>query len=279
MKKVGIIIDSFSSLTLEDVSREGYYFLPLQVVIDGKTYLDGYEDRLQILQMLEKSQSCQSSLPRIDIIQETIKQASEECEQVYYIGLSEGLSSTASYFKTFAADYPNVHFIDNHFSGIQFYPVAKKIVELANEGVTPEIIISNVKTLSDKSATLIVPADVSYMVRGGRLKGAKKFILNTLGIIPILSYTSEGTVESIGLKRTIKGAITKAIDKIVEFAHEIPNPDFNLTLGNDDKINEELIRQLQERNIPISVSTLASSVVAVHTGPKAFSINVMPKID
>ncbi|UWV94130.1 DegV family protein [Mycoplasmopsis cynos] len=61
MRKLGIIIDPFSRLNEQKANELGYKFLPLQVEIDGKTYLDGTDDRLEILKMIDKSERVLSS--------------------------------------------------------------------------------------------------------------------------------------------------------------------------------------------------------------------------
>ncbi|QGZ97529.1 DegV family EDD domain-containing protein [Mycoplasma sp. NEAQ87857] len=278
MKKLGIIIDSFSGLTKEEANQQGFLFLPLQVEIDGVVYEDGIADHVEILKKLATANSFLSSLPKLETIEKVLQEALKDFDDVLYIGLSENLSSTSKYVKSFAKDYNNVYVVDNHFSGTQFVEVANHALKLYQNDTPIADIIKNIEYISNQSLTLLVPIKLDYMIKGGRLTGVKKFIMSAISMIPILSYLPNGTVSPIALKRTINGAISKTIAKVLEFCDEIGESTINLIHGIDEKVNNLVKQALKQNNITIQNTSTTSSVVAIHTGPEAFCINVMPKL-
>ncbi|VEU70356.1 DegV family protein [Mycoplasmopsis glycophila] len=282
MKKLGIIIDSFSGLTVEEANQLGFYFLPLQVEIDGQKYQDGKDDHLSILLKLQSAKSFFSSLPVLDTIEKTVQEASEKYDDVIVLTLHENLSSTNKYLKTFAAEKANVHVIDNHFSGIQFVNVAlfaRKNYEEKNMPI--DKLIKSIAEINQDSLTLLVPKNLDYMIKGGRLTGVKKLILSTISMVPLLNYDIEGKVSVLGLKRTLKGVIGKLFDKTNDFIiqNNLTQVEFNWMHGIDEEVNNLVKKIASEKAIAFKHEQLTSSVVAVHTGPEAFSVTVMPKLE
>lgn len=130
MRKLGIIIDPFSCLNEQKANELGYKFLPLQVEIDGKTYLDGTDDRLEILKMIDKSERVLSSLPKLETIQRVVNEASKEYSDVIYLGISSNLSGTAGAIRTMATELGNVYIMENHLIGDQITRTAEYLKNL-----------------------------------------------------------------------------------------------------------------------------------------------------
>ncbi|WP_426461617.1 DegV family protein [Mycoplasma hafezii] len=279
MKKLGIIIDSFSGLTEEQATKLGFKFLPLQVEIDGKVYEDGVADHLEVLHKLAQAKTFLSSLPKIESIERTVKEAASEFENVLVITLNDSLSSTSRFIRNFAENYSNIHVISNHFSGIQVLNVAKYALRLAESGETVPNIIAQIEKINQDSYTLLVPKNMDYMIKGGRLTGIKKFIMTKITMVPVLAYDVNGQVAPVALKRTLKGAINKCVTKAKEYGETIKNPDFNWMHGIDAEINELVLQDAAANGITLTNEQNTSSVIAIHTGPEAFSITVMPKLD
>ncbi|MHA3795729.1 DegV family protein [Mycoplasma sp. VS276A1] len=280
MKKLGIILDSFSGLYQEEAEKAGFKFIPLQVDLDGIVYQDGLEDKTKVLEVLSKANSFKSSSPKLEIINKIVQEASEEFDEVIYLGIHPSLSSTSSHVRTVASDYKNVYIFENHWSGIQLYNAARYALKLHNQGLGMEEIFKLLTDVDNASATYLVPFDMKYMIQGGRLHGVKKFIMTKISLIPILEYTSDGKVTPVFLKRTKKGAIEKAVEKAYNFPDDgVENYEFNWMHGIDTEINEEVKKQCAELDINLAHEQITSSVIAIHTGPEAFAITVMPKLN
>ncbi|WLP85912.1 DegV family protein [Mycoplasma seminis] len=279
MKKLGIILDSFSGLYQEDAIKEGFEFIPLQVDIDNVVYQDGLVDKVEVLEKLKNATSFKSSSPRLEVINTIVKEASEKYDDVIYFGIHPALSSTSSHVRTVANDFPNVKVFENHWSGIQLVIAAKYALKLYNEGLNLFEIFTQLEVINKESATYLVPFDMKYMIQGGRLNGVKKFIMSKIKMLPILEYDVHGKVTPVFLKRTPQGAISKAIEKAAYFPEDASKYQFNYMHGIDAEINNEVEKQLAEYDIKLQHTQITSSVIAIHTGPEAFAITVMPKLE
>ncbi|MFV8401286.1 DegV family protein [Mycoplasma sp. 005V] len=280
MKKLGIILDSFSGLYQEEAEKAGFKFIPLQVDLDGTLYQDGLADKMTVLEKLSTANSFKSSSPKLEIINTIVQQASEEFDEVIYFGIHPGLSSTSSHVRTVANDYKNVYVFENHWSGIQLVNAAKYALKLYKDGLSMKEIFDLLQKINDSSATYLVPFDMKYMIQGGRLHGVKKFIMTKISLIPILEYTTDGKVSPVFLKRTINGAIAKAIEKAYFYqeGEDLANYEFNWMHGIDLNVNAEVVKQCAELDLKLAHEQITSSVIAIHTGPQAFAITVMPKL-
>ncbi|QNM93884.1 DegV family protein [Mycoplasma sp. Pen4] len=279
MKKLGIIIDSFSGYTEKQAKEEGFKFLPLQVEIDGVVYQDGIDNHKEILEKLSSSTNFKSSSPRLEIINEVVRQAAEEFEEVIFLGISSKLSSTSNHVRTVASDFKNVFVFENHFSGIQLINAAKYARRLYEEdGLSMREVFELLEKLNSESATFLVPKTLNYMIKGGRLTGIKKFLMSKISMLPVLEYSVDGSVSSTGLKRTVPGAVAKAVEKACYFTEDIDKYEFNWMHGIDKEINEMVLENANSFDISFNTEQITSSVIAIHTGPEAFAVTVMPKL-
>lgn len=73
MKKLGIIIDSFSSLSKKEAQDLGFEFLSLQLEADGKLYQDGILDAKEMLETVRDAKVVATSLPTLESMENAIK--------------------------------------------------------------------------------------------------------------------------------------------------------------------------------------------------------------
>lgn len=283
MKKLGIIVDSFSGLTQEQANEKGYSFLPLRIEIDGVFYEDGKEiDSQDLLKKLTTEAKVKTSLPNYNLIVQTIEETSNEYDDVIYLGVSKELSNTFSQFISVASEKNNVYAMENHLFGNQIIRVVEYFKKLYENGASINELYSKLNDINETSRTFIVPKNLQFIVNGGRLSGLKKFILSYLKMFPILSYDLEGKVKSISIKKTFKQAVYKAFDLVNDFIEEIKsyNKEVNvyvdLVAGIDNEVNnfitsDEFIKPTSKINTPASI--------AAHTGPEAFAVSVMLELD
>ncbi|WP_041593874.1 DegV family protein [Mycoplasmopsis cynos] len=285
MRKLGIIIDPFSCLNEQKANELGYKFLPLQVEIDGKTYLDGTDDRLEILKMIDKSERVLSSLPKLETIQRVVNEASKEYSDVIYLGISSNLSGTAGAIRTMATELGNVYIMENHLIGDQITRTAEYLKNLyENHNYTIDQLYEELNWINESVMNLIVPEKIDYMIKGGRLSGLKKFVLTKISMLPILSYEEDGSVKPKHLKRSVSKAVSKAIESIVEFCqskaeHIDKDSKQKFVITFIHGIHEEINNMIyQNQYFKPTSEFLTPSVIAVHTGPEAIALGVMPEL-
>ncbi|ATO30922.1 fatty acid-binding protein DegV [Mycoplasmopsis bovirhinis] len=284
MKKLGIILDAFSCLTKEQADNLGYYFLPLQVEIDGVTYLDGIDDRKELLEKIAKAQKTLTSLPKLETIEQVLTQASKENDAVIFLGISSKLSATANTVRSLGSELGNIHVMENHLIGDQITQTANYLKHLyETKNYTINQLYEELTWINESAITYIVPENVDHMIKGGRLSSFKKFVLTKIPMLPILSYEEDGSVKLSSLKRNLSKAIQKTIEHIVEFCDEQSTKfkDSKFVITFIHGIKQELIDIVHNNKYfkinPKSIF-LTPSVIAVHTGPEAIALGVMPEL-
>lgn len=279
MEKLGIIIDSFVGITKDEATEKGYGYMALQIDIDGQLYEDGYQSFTDLLEKIKNGDKLLTSLSNVEKMEKTIEEFANKHENVLILGISKHLSSNGVQAELIAKKYNNVFFIENRLSGFQIIEVSKHAQKMYNHGVTINRIVELVEDISQKSLTFIIPKTLDYMIKGGRLTGAKKFIMTKIKMIPILKY--DGHVSAASLKRTTDGAVAKVFEKLIKFiggASQIKHHMFGLIRGLDNKFYEEVINNAVKSKISLEFEQWTPSSVAVHCGPEAVSLSVMPRL-
>ncbi|MGP1451492.1 MAG: DegV family protein [Metamycoplasmataceae bacterium] len=284
MKKLGIILDSFSCIDKKTADEYEIGFLPLQSIIDNKTYLDGVDISYEeLINQIEGAKEIRTSLPILSHIEETIESMSKKYEHVIYLGINENLSSSTTTASAIAKNYPNLHIVQNNFCGKMFLDIALYIQNFYEVNNDINLTLKELDKYIKQTTIFITPFSSEYLVRGGRMKGLKKFLisgLQKLRIFPIVKY--EGKVSFAGLATSKQHSINKIIQKILLFIggkENIDKYDFRLIHGTDET-NNNIAREIaQKNNINFTSEDFSSGIIAIHTGPRALAIGVSLKIN
>lgn len=282
-KKLGILLDSFPGVSKKEIEANGFRMIPLQFSIDGKDYVDDGEqfNNEQLYELVKNSNEARTSLPSPAVIEEAVETMSEEYENVIALLVSEKLSSTYQTTKTFASGKKNFHVINNWFCGDQALEMGKFLVKKAEEGASIEDLIKYIEAAKKKSLNYLIPKSLTALIKGGRLTGVKKLILNSLGLVPLLKVDETG-INADGVKRTLKGSFDKVIEKLIDFiggSDKIQDFEFKFIYAGEPTVLETGLNCLEKANIKINKVNWASATVMIHTGHDCSSIAVWPKLE
>lgn len=278
MKKLGIILDSFSGRTEEQVKANGWEFLPQSIILDGEMFRDGKDIVLERdYEKVYAANDVKTSMPAIGSVVETFERMSKEYENVIYLPMNKGMSSTYSTGAAAAQEFKNVHVIANRYCGTTIIDIAKRLEKLAEQGKSIEDIISYAKLQSDLTYTYVVPKEISGLIKSGRVHGVKKMILEKAKLVPLL-YVSDDGFKVDGLKRnfqkTIKESWEKIIDQIGE--KEIPNYNFEVIFVGDQESLDMALVAAKELGIEASY-VWANCPVGAYSGKSAVAVNAWKK--
>ncbi|MBZ4195507.1 DegV family protein [Mycoplasma sp. U97] len=287
-KKLGFVFDSFSSKTPEFMEENNYGYFPFRTDIDGEIFTDfgGYEQK-HVLEKIKNSKVAKSSLPNLELMSEVIKQKSKEFDDVLVFCISSALSSTYQQVVKIASEYPNVYVYDNSWAGEQYFDVVDYITKYyeANNGDMKSV-IKKLDEIMEKSIIYVFPPSVDYVIKGGRVSSFKKFLLRGIKLIGLNPYVKfyKNEASTGGIGRTQKGALNKMIDKMITFGSEYSKEfdpkkfKFHIFQGCNDILVENVKNILSKHNIAPKLSGFIPSAVAVHTGPEAVCITMLPDL-
>lgn len=284
MKKIAVVISSFSGKLDDEVKNNGMYSLPLQLTIEKEEWLEGFytqETKNDIVKKFISTNNYGTSLPPLGLMIEQMKGLSEKYDQVLYIPLSSELSGTCNALKNNAKHYKNIEVFDNHFSGSALFHVGLECKRLyEEENKTIEELLDFLRDFDDKTLGYIIPKGTEALVKSGRLKGAGKLLVSSMKLSIMILVSS--VVKSGGVTRTKKSATTKVVDKIINFMKQknltVDDVEFTIIYNYDNEIPDLYTNALNEKGIKVTYKEESSIATLMHTGYGAAYLGINPKI-
>lgn len=284
--KVRVATDSGSGLSEKDCQALDIDFLPLQVNMDDKSYLDGVNLTVDALyDAIENGAMPGTSLPPLGMVEDLLTEYEEQSvTDLVLITLSNGLSSTNSTVSAAARAHGiKVHTLDLFTTlSIEWY-TAMAASQLARAGVAPEEIIRRLKEAIALSRGYLIPEDLDHLAKGGRLTPAAAKLAGLLKIKPILevSVNTEGKVGTWDKVRTMHKAIKKAAGEIGRQLEDGKEYEFFVLDARNEEGALQAVESLKEEagdSIHITRHPMFA-VIAAHTGVGAVGLQFIPKIE
>lgn len=282
-KKIAVVISSFSGYLKEEIDKyDNIFITPLQLFIDSEQWFEGFyskNESYEIVEKFRKSDDFKTSLAPLTIIEEQMKELSNNYDCIIYLPINSSISSSYNSILNVSKNFKNIYVFDNKFNGETFLIVAKEIISRYKNDHTIDEILEFLKWYNDRIIGYIIPYELKTFVKSGRLKGIKKTILSSLKIKTIIEV--DKNIKNIALARTTKTAANKVILKINEFIQKLKmeTKDFLFqTIYTFDKeiksIFEEMVEKFFKRKIDIVKE--ASLATLLHTGWGAAYLGVIP---
>lgn len=216
MSKIAVLTDSGSGLSQEEAQAKGIYLIPLLVLIDGKSYLDGVDIKINdVYQALSDRKYPKTSTPMYMTIENLLRDIkSEGYESVIALPLSAGLSSTHQSIRLAGDEVGiDVHFVDVYSTCMIQKHVAVLAKQMVDQGLTIEQIQKNLEIVIHNADTLILPNDLDHLKVGGRLTPLAASLAEMFKIRPILQLNknTKGKIDVFSKVRTERKALEEAV--------------------------------------------------------------------
>ena len=287
MSKVAVMTDSNSGITQSQAKELGITVVPMPFYIDGKLY---YEDidltQEDFYRMLEKGGDISTSMPAVGDLIDRWEALLKEYDEIVYIPMSSGLSSSCATAKALAQDYEGkVFVVDNQRISVTMKQTVFEAMKMAEHGKTAAEIRDILEATKFESTIYIMVDTLTYLKKGGRITPAAAALGTLLKLKPVLQIRGE-KLDAFAKARTIKQAKQIMLDAIkTDMDQVLHDPD-----GKHTKIamahthNEEAIMQFKEEaqaiwpDHDIMVDPLSLSVTC-HIGPGALAITCTKMLD
>ena len=209
----------------------------------------------------------------------------EEYDEVVYIPLSSGLSSSCDTAIMLAEDYDGkVQVVNNQRISVTMKLSVFDAKTLADAGKSATEIKEILEAMKFESTIYIMVDTLEYLKKGGRITPAAAAIGSLLKIKPVLQIRGE-KLDSFAKARTVKQAKQIMMDAIAqdmkEVLHDPTGEDTIIAMAHTQ--NEEEIAKFKEEveeRFPghdIIVDPL-SLVVSSHIGPGALAVTCTKKL-
>ena len=287
-KRVAVLTDSNSGITQKAAAELGISVLPMPFYINDELY---YEDitltQEDFYKHLQEDAEIHTSMPVVGEVLDRWDCLLKEYDEVVYIPMSSGLSSSCATARTLADDYDGrVQVVDNQRISVTQRQSVLDAVALAQQGYDAAAIKEYLeKTRYDSSIYIYVPT-LKYLKKGGRVTPAAAALGTLLRIKPVLQIQGQ-KLDAFAKCRTVKASKTtmlKAIEDDIRDRFQLEGqPDqywiSGAYSGARDEEVEQWVSEIREvyPGKEIIMQPLSLSV-SCQIGPGALAITVSKKL-
>ncbi|MDT4991635.1 MAG: fatty acid kinase fatty acid binding subunit [Actinoplanes sp.] len=269
---VAVVTDSTACLPVELSGRYDLTVVPLTVVINGDSGLEGSEIApAEVARALGgRRWDVSTSRPAPEQFVEAYRKLLEAgADGVVSVHLSAGLSGTVEAAQLAAVAFgPQVQVVDSRTTGMGLGFAALAAGRAAGEGVDLAAVRATAVEHAGRVSTLFYVDTLEFLRRGGRIGAASALLGTALSVKPIL-HVVDGRIVVRDKVRTAGRALTRLVDLSVEASgdgevdiavHHLGAPDRAAALA--DAVSMRLGDRLRDCYI-----TEIGAVVAAHVGP------------
>lgn len=272
-KKVVILTDSACDLPQSYLDENNVDFISFHVNLKEKTFLDRVD--LTTKDMFKKIDQAKeitktAAISPAEYADFFRKYTAEN--DVVYIGLASGFSSSNNSAKLAAEEFDNVYVVDSQNLSAGIGLLVNKAVKFRNEGYSAKEIFDKVNELVPLVRVQFVIDTLKYLHMGGRCSGVSKFFGTALKLKPIIRVLDNKMVvakKPIGYNRGLQallGYLEQDKDNIDEDMMTITHC---LADKDAEYLKNEIPNIVNHNNL---METHAGCVISTHCGPRCIGI-------
>ena len=277
--KTAIATDTNSGMSVSEGRQRGIFVLPMPVIIDGRTYLEGENvSYSEVFQAMAENKSVSTSQPSPGDVHDLWRQIlNQGYDEIVYIPMSSGLSSSYHTAACLAEDFGGtVRVVDNHRISLTLYESILDAKEMADHGLDAETIQKRLEEKAYNTTIYITVDSIEHLKKSGRVTAAGAALAMFLRIRPVLTIQGE-RLDAFAKVRGILAAERRMLeatrqDLLAKFG-DCPK-DKILVGAAGTLVSQEDIKRWSDKikaafpGYPFLYHPLSCSI-ACHTGPNA----------
>ena len=281
MSRIAVITDSNSGINFEDAKELGIKVLPMPFLIDGKTYFEEISlSQEEFFEKLENDVDISTSQPSPESVMKIWDEALEEADEVVYIPMSSGLSSSCHTALMLADDYDGkVQVVDNQRISVTQRQSVLDAMELAKRGLTAVQIKEKLEKVKFESSIYIMLDTLKYLKKGGRITPAAAAVGSALRLKPVLTIQGE-KLDAYAIAKTKKQGVKKMLAAIEDDINKrfggtdhMENIHMEIAHTKNPEAAEDLKQQIIEKFGVTEVDLYPLSLsIACHIGPGSIAV-------
>lgn len=287
MAQFAVSTDSTCDLKSAYVQERDIWFVPLTFTMekDGtiEEYLDNFQDESEYVAFYEKVSA--GYFPRTAKLnydahmQHFTRLAKAGVKEVVHFMISSGLANTITITQQAADDmkkeYPDftVYAVDPLSATVGQGVLVELAADCRDKGMSAKETYEYLMEMRHHVQHCIVPNDLFYLKKGGRVSAMSAAFGTMLNIKPMLSFDVEGKLKVLEKCKGMK----KAFSRVVDHLNVAPFADFDgknfavIVHTNNEKGAEELAALVKERTGITPRITIMGPVIGSHVGPGSVS--------
>ncbi len=278
MGKVRIIADSTCDLTQDLIKQYDITIIPLNIVLDAKSYLDGFEiTPNEIYEWADRSNTTpKTAAPEMGYVIDKLKPMIDASEDIIFIGISEDMSVTCQTIRMAGEElaYRNIWVINSQNLSTGIGLQVLKAAEYAAQGMEASDIVLQIEVARNKVSASFVIDTLTYLHRGGRCSSVAALLGNALKLKPMIAVKNG----KMGVAKKYRGRQQLVVrsyikDQEQQLLQADPTRVFITHSGIDAEIELEAYEYLKSLNYFKEIHiTRAGGVISSHCGPNTLGI-------
>ncbi|MDJ1111871.1 MULTISPECIES: DegV family protein [Staphylococcaceae] len=276
MSKIKLIVDSTHDLPAQYLKDHGIVQVPLNIVMEGKTYLD--QEEITSDEYLEKlialKEIPKTSQPATGKFVEIYQKYIEEGYEILSLHMTHRLSGTIGSAQTAAGMVDGkVTVIDSGFIAQSYGFIIQNVAELIIKHKSMDEIVAAIENMKTQSKLFLVISQLDYLKKGGRISRGKGFIGGLMNLKPVAEVV-DGEIHVLQNVRTINSVVKLLTKEVKEMSEQYKY----LRIGISEAQANDLLTKVKsavepftDENISIHTTT---PIVSTHTGPGAIGLSV-----
>lgn len=280
--KIAILTDTNSGIGIEEAKSLSIHVMPMPFFIDGELYFEGINlTQEEFFVKQENGAEISTSMPSPADVMDKWEELLETHEQVLYLPMSSGLSSSCSTAESLSQDFEGrVFVIDNKRISVPLREAIYNAMDLVKRGFDGAEIKQILEEDGLNASVFISVSTLKYLKKGGRVTPAAAAIGTALNIKPVLKI-SGGKLDAFAKVRGMKQAEQKMFDALREELERFGPEDclVRAAYSGDPELGRQWIEKVaaafpeyEVYGDPLGLS------IACHTGPGAYGIGCVKKL-
>lgn len=286
MEKTAVVTDSNSGISQEKAKKYGVYVLPMPFYIDDELFLEGQTITHEEFFRKQKGGSViYTSQPNPYDVTQLWDRVLEEYEELIYIPMSSGLSSSCDTAMALAQQYEGRVVVADlgRVSVTQKFAVlqARKMVQ---QGLNAREISSRLQFVKNECIIYLTVDNLKYLKQGGRISAGSAMIGSVLNIKPLLYLQGEKieVSEKVRGDKAVRKKMMQAVQRdITERFHAGGIEEFYLAAAASMAVEDA--RRLKESfedyfGVFCSMSSIPLSI-ATHLGYGTYGLALIRRME
>lgn len=275
--KIAVVTDSSAGLTEDEAKKHHVYVVRMPLMIDGNEFLEEKEiTREHFIVKMKNGALVKTAQPPLGHLVNLFDDLLNDYDHIIYLPISSGLSGSYQTAYSLAQNYQGkVHVVDTGFVSAPLGLLATWVSEWVFAGDDLETILNRLDEAYMWAA--LIPEDVTYLKRGGRIKPAAAAVANMMKIVPVLKV-ADGEIDLEAKVRTQKKAIKKSMDILLDKF----NPEDYAWIVLDGAVDQNLydftVEEMEKRTGETVLKRPLFPIIMSHTGPGSISIAAVKKL-
>lgn len=286
MSKVAILTDSNSGITQTEAQQLGITVLPMPFFINEETYFEGIDlTEEAFYERLTDNTEISTSMPTVGSVTDTWEKLLEDYDEVLYIPMSSGLSSSCETAIMLSQEYKgSVQVVNNQRISVTQKRSVLDARELADQGKGASEIREILEAQKLESSIYIMLDTLYYLKKGGRITPAAAALGTLLKLKPVLQIQGE-KLDAFAKTRTAKQAKGIMLEAMLADCEkrfgDAAGKNVHLYVahtknaGAAEEFKEEIGNYFPDHEVEIDPLPMS---IACHLGPGALAIACSRKI-